>query len=146
MKKISIFLIFVALIFSLQSCGWLISQTQPKFAEQWGYITDTNGVGIPDVKITVLMAETHSSTAIETNRFFYTDAEGYYNIYIDNSDSVYYMKMTHNDYIYPMFNKIHYPQISYGGSEYVEEDYEMVKLGKVKIEGEVMCDEEDFIG
>lgn len=135
---LSISLLF--LILNSQSCSWLIKKTQGDYCKQWGYITDTNGVGIPDVKITVLMAESHLVTPIETNRIFYTDQEGFYDIYIDNSDSVYYMKMTHDEYIYPIPQpQIGYPQIAYANIQLEDElyNFEMVKKGKVKIEGDV---------
>jgi hypothetical protein len=146
MKNIKFLLVFVVVIFSLQSCKWFIGLSQGNFCEQHGYITDTNGVGISNVKITVLKSDGHLTTPEETNRFFYTDYNGYYNIYIDNSDSVYYMKMTHDDYIYPMLNLHRYPQISYAHLQQEDEEinFEMIKKGKVKIEGHAMCDEGDF--
>ncbi|MBN2664366.1 MAG: hypothetical protein JXR68_12015 [Bacteroidales bacterium] len=89
------------------------------------------------------MAENHSVPSIETNRIFYTDQDGFYDIYIDNSDSVYYMKMTHDKYIYPIPQpQIGYPQIAYADIQLEDELYNfiMIKKGKVKIEGQVMCD------
>lgn len=142
MKNVRLFLMFIVIIISLQSCNLFFKSIQGNFCEQWGYITDTNGVGIPNVKITVLKSYGHLATPEETNRFFYTDNNGFYYIYIDNSDSVYYMKMTHDDYIYPMLNIHRYPQIAYAHLQQEDEErnYKMVKKGKVKIEGKIMCD------
>jgi hypothetical protein len=132
-------LIFITIAF--QSCNWWINlfPVNPKI-EQHGYITDTLGTGINKVKITVLESDDYDGYGEETDMVFYTDENGYYEIKMDNSEYIYYMKMTHDEYIYPIPQpQLGWPQIA----TYIEEEdinHEMVKRGKVKIEGKVMCD------
>jgi hypothetical protein len=129
-------LIFITIAF--QSCNWWINlfPVNPKI-EQHGYITDTLGTGINKVKITVLESDDYDGYGEETDMVFYTDENGYYEIKMDNSEYIYYMKMTHDEYIYPIPQpQLGWPQIA----TYIEEEdinHEMVKRGKVKIEGDV---------
>jgi len=131
-------LIFITIAF--QSCNWWINlfPVNPKI-EQHGYITDTLGTGINKVKITVLESDDYDGYGEETDMVFYTDENGYYEIKMDNSEYIYYMKMTHDEYIYPIPQpQLGWPQIA----TYIEEEdinHEMVKRGKVKIKGDVMC-------
>ena len=142
--KITITILLIMVI--SQSCKWFYRNAQDKKIQQLGYITDTLEVGIPNVKITVLKADTYTSSKEETDMVFYTDNNGYYKINIDNNDYLYYMKMTHEQYVYPLIQNNDYPQIvPYISDE--EYNYEMVKIGKVKIEGTIMyrTNEENFL-
>jgi len=128
---------FLLTIISFQSCDWFQETFQIKRIKQHGYITDTLSNGISDVKITILKSDNWTGNGEETEMVFYTDETGYYKIKIDNTDYVYRMKMTHDEYIYPIPQpQILYPQISPGITD-EDRNYQMVKLGKVKIEGDV---------
>ena len=136
MKKPAIIIMILVVMFSLQSCKKMfLKLIANDYYEQYGYITDTLGTGIENVNLTVLKAECHTCSREETDIIFYTNDKGYYEIYIDNADFVYYMKITHDEYIYPLLNTS-YPQI-HSGKPIEERNFEMVKLGKVKIEGDI---------
>jgi len=138
MKTIKYFFLFIAIIFfsiNFQSCKRLIWGSS-KYAEQKGYVTDTLGKGISGVKMKILKSEHYFGETEETDYVFYTDENGFYDISIDN-DYIYYIDLTHPDYIYPVKgNNFPYPQLHRG--EYYEEiNYQMVKKGPVKIKGVV---------
>ncbi|MEA2041858.1 MAG: hypothetical protein U9N85_04820 [Bacteroidota bacterium] len=136
-KQISSILFFLFTVISLQSCGWFQEKFQIERLKQDGYITDKEtGEAIENVKITILKAEEYFGETEETDYIFYTDEEGYYKIKIDNTDYVYYMQMTHDEYIYPLPQNNTYPQVIVGFPEEAI-NYEMVKLGPVKIDGDV---------
>ena len=140
MKHLKITIVFLFIVLIFQSCDLLDRNLKDRHIEQQGYITDTLGVGIENVKITVLKAEDHSAEKEETDMVYYTDSKGYYKINIDNEGYIYYMKMTHNEYIYVVKpGNFAYPQIAHFQSDDEERNYEMVKLGKVKIKGDVLC-------
>ena len=141
MKTIKIiFPIYIILILlSNNSCKDYNIFGAPKYVKQSGYITDTLGNGISEVRLDILKAEEFFGKTEKTDYVFYTDTKGYYDIYIDNNDYIYYIDMTHPDYIYPvMGGHFPYPQTSRG--EYYEEiNYQMVKKGPVKIKGTIRC-------
>jgi len=140
MKHLKITIVFLFIVLIFQSCDLLDRNLKDRHIEQQGYITDTLGVGIENVKITVLKAEDHSAEKEETDMVYYTDSKGYYKINIDNEGYIYYMKMTHNEYIYVVKpGNFAYPQIAHFQSDDEERNYEMVKLGKVKIKGNAKC-------
>ncbi|MCF6365844.1 MAG: hypothetical protein L3J35_06525 [Bacteroidales bacterium] len=138
MKTIKYILFSAAVIFfavNIQSCKYNIFGA-PTFVKQNGYITDTLGNGISNVRLDTLKAEEFFGKTEKTDYVFYTDKNGHYEIYIDNNDYIYYIDMTHPDYIYPVRNNSPYPQTSRGES--VEErNYQMVKKGPVKIKGDI---------
>jgi len=141
MKTIKYFfpIYIILILLSNNSCKDYNIFGAPKYVKQNGYITDTLGNGISGVRLDILKAEEFFGKTEKTDYVFYTDAKGYYDIYIDNNDYIYYIDMTHPDYIYPVKGyNFPYPQTSRG--EYYEEiNYQMVKKGPVKIKGDVMC-------
>jgi len=133
---ILLFTIITAIHF--QSCKYNIFGA-PTFVKQNGYITDTLGNGISKVRLDILKAEEFFTDLEETDYVFYTDENGHYEIDIDNNDYIYYIKMTHPDYIYTTGpNGYPYPQTARGESD-EDRNYQMVKKGPVKIEGNAIC-------
>ncbi len=139
MKTIKIIIPVLFIILSLNSCNfWMGSNSS---IERHGHVTDTNGVAIPNVKLTVLVADDYTGYGEETEFVYFTDESGYYELEFEhNSDKTYRLKPTHDNYIYPLISSgKYYPHINTVG----EKNFEMVKLGKVKIEGLIMCDGND---
>ncbi|MCF6365843.1 MAG: hypothetical protein L3J35_06520 [Bacteroidales bacterium] len=142
MKTIKYILFSAAVIFfavNIQSCKRLIWGAS-KYSRQYGYITDTLGNGISKVKMKLYKSEEYDGELEETDYIFYTDKNGYYDIEVKNG--IYYIDMTHPDYIYPVRNNSPYPQLYKGGEPYEDTNYQMVKKGPVKIKGYIMCDED----
>jgi len=138
MKKTK--LITVILILSLifiSSCNKVVILSPNNIV--LGYVTDTLGVALENIKLTIFVKYEDTETEHST----VTNSEGYYYIkYKRKADIHYYVKPTSENYIYPILNN-NYPAIANGAKEN-NIDIEMVKLGKVKIEGNVMCSDEDF--
>jgi len=139
MKKISIILLLIS-TFILQSCEkWTYWSTKKNII--YGYVTDKEtGEPLENIKMTVHFEDYDVMTGLEeaTEHFAYTDNEGYYYIkYKREAGNYYCLVPTHNDYIYPILNNW-YPPIANGVKEN-EINFEMAKIGKVKIEGDVRC-------
>jgi len=78
MKKCLLSVIII--IIGLQPCEKFILSLPTKHSNQYGYVTDTFGNKIPNVKITVLKAESFTISATETDFVFYTDENGFYEL------------------------------------------------------------------
>ena len=119
----------------MQSCSWFTG-VKP-YTKQYGYVTDTNGVAIANVKFTVLESDDWR-TWKETEHVFYSDETGYYEVQFNHdSNKDYKLKPTHNEYVYSLKIPNGYPNFGKGGEE--ELNIEMVKIGKVKINGDAIC-------
>jgi len=113
MKNLRIIIIAIIAILSLQSCSDKFFLK--KNSKQFGYVTDTLGVGIADVKITVIEANDFSSSGKDTEHVFYTNNEGYYELEFEwQEGNVYRMKAEHDNYIYVLISGTAYPQIPNG--------------------------------
>ena len=135
LKQIIISIGLLFLILNLQSCYWFFGAKS--YCKQFGYVVDTNGVGISDVKLTVIETEDWE-TWTETNMIYYSEDNGYYDVKFDfELKKDYLLIPTHDEYVYPTKVPNSYPMIVKG--QEVEENITMVKRGKVKIEGDVRC-------
>ncbi len=132
MKKSKLIPILFVIIM-MQSCSWITGVDAT--IKKHGYITDMNGVGIPNVKLTVLVADNFTSADEETDLIYSTDNTGYYDFeFAWENDFVYRLKPTHNEYIYVINSK--YPHIAVAGLERDEElNLEMMNLSKNKVMG-----------
>jgi len=140
MKKHTTILLFmlVAVILT-QSCEKnLRGYYKNTFVE--GYVIDSlSGEPIENVKleIKILEIEGFSSGYIDTGLVTYSDASGFYKFEFKNIDEATYLFPTHNDYIFTKNE----PTVSWGLKN--ELNITMLKRGKVKIEGDAVCYNDD---
>jgi len=144
--KIIKYISIIIFILSLQSCAWFFG-ADIKTTVTGTVIDSISRQPIEGVKLEIVICTIEHSFSVykTTDIATYSDYNGHYELIYKNIDGFQYLKPTHDEYAYlgtGIPPTISYPPVGKGGT--YEYNITMIKRGKVKIEGDVMCDEEDF--
>ncbi|MCD4793547.1 MAG: hypothetical protein K8R54_09960 [Bacteroidales bacterium] len=143
MKAYKLLTLIILSALFLQSCERLLTGRSNK-NKVHGTVTDKEtGEAIKDVKLTIYIEDFDRTNGEDevTEHFAYTDDNGDYDLKFKREDGThYYIKPTHEDYVYGIKNGW-YPNLENGLEN--EINFEMEKRGVVKIKGDARFEFDD---